>query len=194
VRTTWKWRILAILLATGLSLCAAASLVVHRGLRRLSRLNFQPTPQVQSIEKELQVVKALALSGSLPKRKFDHSSVGSIAIESELVDLRRDASVFESMHGRLPVDFTELVNVKFPPDSDKRLTKYAKECRIVSLSVDSCILDCDSWTPPSPDDLRSLVRSFDSQTERFYKVEGHVLLYIPPPTTSAVLPSGQDKN
>jgi len=193
MKTTWTRRVVVILLATVFFSCAAVSFVVHRGLRRLSMLNFQPTPQVQSIANQLQVVKALALSGSFPRREFDHSSVGSIAIESELVDLRRDAGVFESMHDRLPVDFTELGGVKFPPDSNKRLAKYAKECQIVSLSVDSCILDCDSWRPPSPADLSSLVRSFDSQTERFYKVQGHVLLYVPPPIP-AVPPSRQHNN
>jgi hypothetical protein len=191
MKTAWTLRILATLVAIVFLLCGAGLLIVHRGLSRLSRLNLQPTPQLQAIEKELQVVKALALSGSFPGRKFDHSSVGSIPVESELVDLRRDITVYESMHGRLPNDFTELASVKFPPNSDKRLAKYAKECRIIGLSVDSCILTCDSWTPPTSEDLVSLVHSFDPQTERFYKVQSHVLLYLPSPTVLTVPPSSQ---
>jgi hypothetical protein len=185
-------RICGIFVAVVLSVSLFSFVVVLRGLRRLSTQSFQPTPQLQAIEMEFQVIKTLASSGAFRERKFDHSSVGSIAIESEVVDLRRDISAFEALHGRLPVNFRELSSVRFPPNSDERVSQYAKECRIVGLTVDSCILNCDSWTPPNNEALNRLVRSFDSQTERFYKVQGHVLLYVPPPT--AAKPSSNDKN
>jgi len=95
------------------------------------------------------------------------------------------------MHGRLPLDFAELTSVKFTPDWNRRLTRYANECRIVMLGVDSCILNCDSWTPPNSGDLSSLVNSFDPRTGRFYKVQDHVLLYVPPPMMLAASPANQ---
>jgi hypothetical protein len=185
----WIWRISAVLLGAAL-LCYGFVLFAFR--QALSKADFpKTTPQMEAIKEHVEAMKRLALSGAFPVRNFDNSSVGSVAVEAELVDLRRDIEVFESMHGRLPLDFAELANVKFPPDWNRRLTRYAKECRMVMLSVDSCILNCDSWTPPNSGDLSSLVHSFDPRTGRFYKVQDHVLLYVPPPTMLPASPAKQ---
>ena len=185
----WIWIISAVLVATAL-LCYGFVLLAVR--QAFSRADFpKTTPQMEAIKEQVEAMRRLGSSGAFPVRKFDNSSVGSVAVEAELVDLRRDIEVFESMHGRLPLDFAELTSVKFTPDWNRRLTRYANECRIVMLGVDSCILNCDSWTPPNSGDLSSLVNSFDPRTGRFYKVQDHVLLYVPPPMMLAASPANQ---
>jgi hypothetical protein len=110
------------------------------------------------------------------------NNVGSALTEAKLLEIRRDVRSYESMHRRLPVDFSELESVAFPPNWKGNLEKFGNECQVIVLTSDSDILNCDGWTPPSASDLKTLVRSFDPQTERFYKVQGHVLLFVPPLT------------
>jgi hypothetical protein len=42
------------------------------------------------------------------------------------------------------------------------------------------LLNCDGWRTPEAKNLESLVERFDTETEKFYVVEGHVFLYAPP--------------
>lgn len=187
----WTWK-------TGLAIGGSA-LMIFIGLllyshRRLTRLDFsRPTPQVQAIQSQLKEITRLARDSGLPMRKIDTSSVGSKSVESEELDLRRDVNVFESSERRLPVDLQDLQShVKLPGTWEEKLNKYAEECRIIVLHQESYILNCNRWSPGRAEDLNSVVHSFDSQTGRFYKVQNHVLLYSPPPTTAT--PSFANEN
>lgn len=179
----WKWKIPIAILGI---LCVASIALLLHVRHKLRTLEIStPTPQVRAVQAQLKELTKLASDGGLPTRKFDSSSVGSQLAESEELDLRRDVTVFESSQKRLPVNLQDLQNgVKLPGTWAEKLSKYAKECRIIVLRQESYILNCDGWTPANTEDLSSAVRSFDSQTGRFYRVQNHVLLYSPPPTTA----------
>jgi len=183
VRTTrskWIWGVPVTLL--GLAVLSWLAIVEFASYR-LRNTDFSiHSAQIEAMQKNLKAITQLARQGVLPSRKVNHSSVGSALTESKLIELRRDMGIYESMHQRLPIDFIELLNVRFPPDWKDHLEKFEKECEIVSLTPDSCILNCDGWALPSANDVEALVHSFDNQTERFYKVENHVLLFVPPLT------------
>ena len=185
-----KWKIAVVILGTMCIVFIALLLVVRHRLRSLEI--SRPAHQVQAVQSQLKELTKLSRGNILSMRKFDSSSVGSKSTESEELELRRDINIFESSQRRLPVDFQDLQNgVKLPGSWLGKLNKYAKECRILVLSHESYILNCDGWRP-NIDELNSAVHSFDGETGRFYKVQNHVLLYSPPPTTGTVASSKQN--
>jgi len=179
MRPNWIWGVPVTLLGLlVLSWLAIVEFASYRLRNADFSVHFAP---IQAMQKNLQVITELAGKGAFPSRNVNHSSVGSPLIESRLIELRRDMGIYESRHQRLPVDFPELLSLGFPPNWKDHLEKFEKECEIVSLTPDSCILNCDGWALPSAN-VQALVHTFDPQTERFYKVENHILLYVPPLT------------
>jgi hypothetical protein len=186
MRFNWKWGIPAAVVGMVVLAWFAIDKYVGYPLRTL---DFSaPSPQVQGLKKQLQWAVEEARKGSFPSRRVDHTSVGSALTEAKLLEIRRDTRAYESMLQRLPIDFSELESVGLPPNWKENLEKLRKDCRIVVLTSDSEILNCDGWTRPSASDLDALLRSFDPRTERFYKVESHVLLYVPPLTKGIPTP------
>ena len=122
--------------------------------------------------------------GSAPWRKVDHNSIGFPSSEAELLELEGFVGVFEVSQRSLPAHSADLLALERvaprPPRVQARLNKLVKDCQLISLAEDSYILNCDGWTPPSGEALKPLVNAFDSETERFYNLQGHVILYVPP--------------
>jgi len=148
---------------------------------RLSQIHFSELDrQAKSIKGaiELATITVGMVSPQRPKAGWNN-------VQSELTDIDRDIRVFDTVHQRFPVDFAELMQVRFPRERKDQIERYSKECRIIPLGKRSCILNCDSWEPPASKDLRALVQSFDLRADRFYKLDGHVLLYLPPPSIPA---------
>jgi hypothetical protein len=138
--------------------------------------------KADEIGKQVDWVRKIASNGAVPSRKVNHSSIGSPLTEAKLLEIRRDSIGYESVYHRLPVNFAEIESVGLPSNWKESLREFQPGCQILSLASDSQILNCDGWTRPSPADLTGLVHSFDPMTERFYKIDGHVLLYVPPLT------------
>jgi len=176
-------------------LAVAACLTLVRSLgNRLRSADYSEVPvKLEALHKQLDYVLELARRGSFPSRRFDHSSVGAPLVEAKLLEIRRDVSIYDSIHHRLPVSFEELEGMRLPSNWEKNVEKFEWECQIFPLTADSSILNCDSWHRPDENQLNTLVHSFDPQTGRFYKVRGHVLLFIPPPTVGIPL-SAKTKN
>jgi hypothetical protein len=190
MRIDWKRLMLAVLVAI-----LGFGLYLYIGMlrfgRRLETMDFPELREAghQVVDKELPFVLALVRQGSVPSRRIDHTSIGDPAVESQLIEISREVHVYDSMHHRLPTSFADLDNLGFPSTSKDNLPKFKKECQIVVLSLDSDIVNCDGWTCPNASDLDALVGSFNPQTEKFYRDQGHVLLYVPPPTKGISVPS-----
>jgi hypothetical protein len=155
----------------------------------VSHLDFSQVGQVSTISpaRLTKDVDSLALDikdGKTPWRKVDLASVGAPEEEARLLGLRHLVEVFEVGLGRPPNDASELQQIilKASPRFRQRrlLDEDARECGIFTFPQDSYLLNCDGWRPAAPNDLRSLVERFDSETEKFYVVGGHVFLYAPP--------------
>jgi hypothetical protein len=95
--------------------------------------------------------------------------------------------IYDSMHHRLPVSLKELESMGLASNWEKNAEKLEWECQIFPLTPDSSLLNCDSWQRPDESQLNAMVHSFDPRTGRFYKVHGHVLMFIPPPTSGIPL-------
>jgi hypothetical protein len=180
MRINWKWGIPATVV--GMAVFALFAGLEYVSYRLRTHDFSAASAKIKAMDKQLQYVLEKARKDSFPLRRFDHSSVGSAHAEAKLLEIRRDIGSYESINRHLPVNFSELESVGFPPNWKEDLEKFGNECQVIVLTSDSDILNCDGWTRPSASDLKALVRSFDPQTERFYKVQGHVLLFVPPLT------------
>ena len=132
-------------------------------------------------------------TGQLPHRVADYNSVGFPQKEERLRRLGENVEDFGRHLGRLPTRIAELKGlVEFHPENKARIVEESKEfdqsCQILGLSKDSYILNCDGWAAPGRQGVRQLVSTFQPGVERFYAVNGHVLLYVPEPIPGKSLP------
>src|SRR5260370_23497214 len=155
----------------------------------VSHLDFSQVGQVRVISPGslTQQIDSLALDmkqGKAPWRKVDLASVGAPREEARLLWLRHLVQVFEVGFGRLPKDASELhqLILQVSPSFHQRklLEEDARECGIFTFPQDSYLLNCDGWRTAEAKNLESLVERFDTETEKFYVVGGHVFLYAPP--------------
>ncbi len=155
--------------------------LLHQVGQRIASTDFsEVNAKAKVIGKQVELIRKLASIGAFPSRRRNLTSVGAPLIEKKLITLSRDSRLYESRYDRLPLNFEELKRFGLPQDWEENVERLAEECQIVPLTAHSTILNCDGWARPSADELNLLVRSFDSQTEQFYEIDRHVLLYIPP--------------
>lgn len=174
-------------------LCSAILVLVlgFLGFRQwvIAHLDFsslgQPSNGAADVMRAIVAVASGVKEGRIAWRKADYSSVGFPQKERELLDLRRALDLFEIAYGHLPAksgDLMSLANPQQDTNATERRTcaRLATECQLVPLGKDSFLLNCDGWPLPNEAAVHSLVGTFDQQTEKFYLVQGHVLLYLPP--------------
>ncbi len=178
-----KWLILAV--ASALAVVAGASLY--------ALWRFQHTPLRAFNEEDLRWFEGLIMgaeefhkemsAGKMPWRKADYSSVGFPEKEAKLRELRTAIELSQIRFGRLPNNPAELLDMikvsEIRSDEKREYAELARECQIVVLAPDSYILNCNGWKLPNKAELSRLVESFDPDTEKFYLVQRHVILYAP---------------
>jgi hypothetical protein len=173
-------RILKIAEICALLLLVTLSVLTLYGLGHF-RIKFPPLMSENSpaheIAKSVGATSQGVMKGTVPWRKVDTSSIGFPEKEARLLTLKSDVDVFILTFGHRPSHIGEISHLSETPHSDKRLRK---ECEIVNLEADSYILDCDSFSSISETEMMGLLKSFDKETERFYEVRGHIVLYAPP--------------
>jgi len=191
----WIWGVVLGLVVLALAASAWLALL-HQVGKRIESADFsEASAKAKVIGKQVELIRKLASVGAFPSRRRNLTSVGAPLIEKKLITLSRDSSLYESRYDRLPLNFEELKRFGLPQDWEEDVERLEGECQIVPLTAHSTIMNCDGWARPSADELNLLVRSFYPQTERFYEIDGHILLYIPPFTTGiAVQSKSSDKH
>ncbi len=88
--------------------------------------------------------------------------------------------VYEISFGKTLTQSSDLQRMKLSkPEEQRAVAEVVGECEILESVSDSYLLNCDGWRP-SQAQLRDTVNQFDTQTVKFYVLDGHVVLYAPP--------------
>jgi hypothetical protein len=179
------WKLVVLIPVTLGVLFAAATWYAHRRLTiGPMAMTDEDRAKFVAAQRILEQTVAGMKSGQVPWKQLDYSSVGSPKEEGVLLQLRRDLGAFEIMFGRWPTGIRELrrLNSAFEATLTQRFHREAiiRACRIVSVRSESYILNCDGWDPPEDHELQLLVGRFDPETEKFYAIQGHVILFVPP--------------
>src|SRR4029077_20211529 len=133
--------------------------------------------------------------GTIAWRKADYTSVGFPDQEAKLLHLRSGIDFFTGSFGHAPSDIKDLARLSTVPglsSNQKRLYgSLVRDCQILTMQTDSYILNCDGWSPPSSLQIEQWTRTVDRETEKFFVMQGHVILFVPPPVSGKplVLPS-----
>ena len=129
--------------------------------------------QIESFQEELQ-------HGQIPGIREDFQSVGFPQRETELLRFRHWMQVYEISFGKTLTQSSDLQRMKLSkPEEQRAVAEVVGECEILESVSDSYLLNCDGWRP-SQAQLRDTVNQFDTQTVKFYVLDGHVVLYAPP--------------
>ena len=137
---------------------------------------------------QVEFVRKVVQSQSFPSITVDHASLGRPGVEKELIALSKYSRVYEVAYHRLPASFDELKRSGLPTTWKEDLNRLEKDCQIIPLSAEAGILNCDGWKIPGGELLNLAVRSFEPGTERFYEVQGHIVLYLAPATSGMPIP------
>ena len=178
----WMWPAIALAVVA----VAYGSLVLywqfHFKISPIS-LSDQEYARVARIGQEVEEVGKGMKAGQVPWRKIDYASVGLPDKEAKLLRLREAVNAFQLKFNRLPDSPSELWELsRAVPGAEyrqKELRRLGRDCGLVSVTADSYILNCDQWSPPDRVALDRLVGTFQSDTERFYLVESHLILFVP---------------
>lgn len=170
-----------VFLVLGLVSLLIAGVYTYSGWR-IETAHFGRTPNdVQRLGRTIDNLATQGRQGILPSRKVDYTSLGFKVKESDLLWLRRAISIFEASRHRVPERLDELTQLSYPVGEKDILQRLVMDCQMIVFEQDSYLLNCDHWTKPVIDgDFSALLSSFDTETERFYRVQEHLLLYIPP--------------
>jgi hypothetical protein len=195
IRARWKWGIPIAVIVSIVGLYLSLIILLRHALRTMKVDFSQSSPAVRNIKFELKAINWLARHGMLSTRETVPASSAYLEKESDLLELRTAVSSFESLHQGMPVGVAELSTTLVPNDQSEKLQKLVKLCQITPLPGNSSILNCDGWKVPEKKQLKTLTDFFDSNSDRFYGDDGHVLLYIPrhevepvPPGAAAMSP------
>jgi hypothetical protein len=171
-----------------LVLCAVLAVIVMRWWV-IDHLNFsQVGHTIQADPRNAaQMLETLARDikdGTIPTRSIDLASVGAPDEEARLLGLRHLFQVFVIAFGGPPksaADLKRLLTLRSLDSQQQEIVEEdSRKCLILAFPEDSYLLSCDGWRFQNPEDLQLLRQKFDSTTERFYLVGGHVFLYAPP--------------
>jgi hypothetical protein len=178
-----------IIVGTSLTFVALLALVLY--VKLTFKINFKPLTEAEKaqftlIGKQIERLAQSARTGEIPWRRLDFSSVGSPEREAQLLQLRRAIDVYSLSHSQPAVRIEGMSSWLRAPQKyayQKRVYEALRECQILNLQVDSYILNCDGWVAPASPQLPELVGTFDRETEKFYLIEGHTILFVPPPVS-----------
>jgi hypothetical protein len=141
--------------------------------------------QVAQVESDLR-------NGLMPSRLIDQTSVGLPEKEALLLKLRTQIDFFVVSFSHQPTTVAELQRLsELPnyPQNGKRILESFDKCQILNLKPDSYILNCDGWKLTGRE-LETLVNGFDEKTEKFYRIDEHVIWFVPPPSRTKRTPLG----
>ena len=140
---------------------------------------------LNAIRTQAEIIGQKAKSGGIPWRKVDLSGFDSDPTAKELLETKRAVDEFELRQHRLPANSAELLSsLELVERNTNAAERIATDCQIVVLKEDSYILNCYGWSRPEPSQLKQIVSSFEEETEKFYRIHDHTLLYEPPLSTS----------
>ena len=131
-----------------------------------------------------------AKDGKLPLIGVDFSTVGFPIQEARLLELQQMIQVYSIEFGNPPEDSTELIRLYSIENNSAELKrnaqKDARECQFFHSPEKSYLLNCDGWSPTNAENLNQLLDRIDKETQKFYAVGGHVLLYFPSRTSQQI--------
>jgi len=164
------------LLLLGLGLCILAVLWGVLNSRKLPTLELTQADIARHKElwKAAEEMRDKAKRGELPWRYTDFRTVGNVEEEGQLLRLLYRVEMFEDVRGALPKSMAELAEHGNVEEESRN------ECELFLWGHDQVILNCDGWRLPQGDQGKQLVESFTSRTVKFYSLNGHVILYVPP--------------
>jgi hypothetical protein len=140
---------------------------------------------VSQVVKQVDTISRAVRDGSIPTRKVDFSSVGQPEKESELLSFRYFLPIYLFAFGSSPADAPDLRRLlslaNLNANQRKLVERDSRDCVFFPFAHDSYLINCDGWHSATADTLESLVARFDTETEKFYVIEGHVFLYAPQP-------------
>ena len=189
LKTVLKVSALAVALLASLWLavgyCAVRSLR-HAHLRFSEADAEAAGTWVRQVVHGTRIIGEMGRAGKLPSRRIDYASIGSPENEKRLLELRKAIDLYEFRYGRLPKTTEELAQIRgVPPETAHAYSRLAGTCQILYLGPVSYLLNCDGWTAPATPELGALVKTFDPYSERFYRVDSHVLMFVPPHSIGA---------
>src|SRR4029077_242714 len=176
------WSVFGAVVLVFLLACAALYSYLFWKVKTIHFLSSSPA--VNAIAQEVKPLTDKARAGAFPWRKVDHTSVGSPQSEASLLQLRNGIDFFANAFGHPPAEAQDLARMSTLPkmsSNQKHLYQsLANDCQILTLQRNSYILNCDHWNSPPRPQIDDLVRSFDPETEKFYSLQDHEVLYFPP--------------
>lgn len=154
---------------------------------------------LSKISEYVESIRQEQAAGRLPWRLADYSTVGFPEKEAKLQRLRNEVTFFEITFRRPPTTLWELTALfqawpALRSAREKDYIEFARECEIFSSAFDDAyVLNCDGWRPGGLGSVNKLMRTFEPDTEKFYSVNGHVLLYVPAWVHGRPMPSNPSR-
>lgn len=186
IRPTWRPKTWVILV---LGVMVVSALVLY-GVAMYSMRTYKLPPitmtpedkaRVDALQKSIDAAADALRKGEAGWIRVDHSTVGFPEKEGQLVGARDAIETYFRMFHRLPHQLSDLLKIRTATLREKlAVAKIAWACELFPLTTESYILNCDGWKAPQKAKLEEMVRGFDRETERFYLLESHVILYVPP--------------
>jgi hypothetical protein len=168
-------------------LCFALSIsgIVMLTIYELATFRIRLTPITEEDTKPFSAIgKLLETTERRPNREVDDTSVGFPDREQRLRVIGQLVHVFEIRFGHLPESLEDLIAIPTSGPKQQRAKDEIKSavagCQLFHLSVNSYLLNCDGWNPDERS-LLQLEKTSDRQKVRFYSVDQHVVLSVPPP-------------
>jgi hypothetical protein len=166
-----------------------AYLLLNYYIQKTFRLQLSfPGTTEESIRRKLDQTVAAVQHGVVPPKNANFKSVGSPREELRLLGLLEEFQVFEFQYGRIPRDASDfgllVTNTALPVERREAISRYVRECKILTFPRDSYLLNCDGWSPQTAEETKALLKGFSNDVEKFYQVGGHVFLYAPPAVAS----------
>jgi hypothetical protein len=149
------------------------------------------SPALTAIRTQAETIGQKAKAGGIPWRKVDLSGFDSDPSAKEILETKGAVDEFELRQHRLPANSAELLSsLELVERNSGAAERIARDCQVVVLKEDSYILNCDGWSKPEPSQLTQILSSFEEETEKFYRIHDHTLLYEPPLSTGKPPVSG----
>lgn len=137
-----------------------------------------------NLQQEIDSTATGITNGNIPTRGLDLRSIGRAKQEADLLEYRHWVQMYDGLYGEAPPRSEDLDRLLEGKAIDwhqrESIKKSAHDCRITVFGSDSYLLSCDEWQLPDKNSLLQIVSRFKGSTERFYVVQGHVILYAPP--------------
>jgi hypothetical protein len=177
----------AILVTAGI-LAGIAALLIF--LRWLAIRNFPKDMHISELNVvNNRIANALAsqvqrlADGELPSVKVDMTGVNDAEQKSRLLFLQQEIQTYLLWFQVLPRTASDLQALMRKPSLSARdkseLKALASDCKIIYLSQDSYLLNCDGWRPTPSVSLSDVIASTDQSNGKLFSRSGHVFLFLP---------------